>query len=240
MAKKLKVPSLQHLARMSKSDSTRVMKQLLALLENSPTFSYEPLYALISDMLVLRTPYEQVVEAVLRKGYRKDVEQRYLDILPLVKKFFDGHQVTAALPIAPRYYPLAKDLRVPFSPPMLFFSKRKAIFPWFLFWKSNPLKGESLSLFVTLVDEILKQDSDLDESKFVIVDLSFDEESEARILRVLPAETIPRLSDQRKRELLQVFVEGYRLAEAAAAQRTRDKENSESEIDPNQLDLYTS
>lgn len=47
---------------------------------------------------------------------------------------------------------------VPFEGPMIYGVGGQLYFPWFSFWRRNPLANERLSLFVTLVEEVLLQD----------------------------------------------------------------------------------
>ena len=62
----LKVPSLQHLARNWHNDPGSVQRALVRLAQNPPTFSYNALFAAVRDMLVLRVPYEQILEGIRR------------------------------------------------------------------------------------------------------------------------------------------------------------------------------
>jgi hypothetical protein len=39
-------------------------------------------------------------------------------------------------------------------------TRGQVYFPWFSFWRSNPLADASLSLFVMVVEEVLLQDPD--------------------------------------------------------------------------------
>lgn len=228
---KLKVPSLQHLSRLYRPDPLRVTKELLKLLENGPTFSYEPLYEFTREMLIFKVPLEQILQAVELKVRREDVKKRYLDILPLIDSFFKGKRVAFTNPVSPRYFMVDKDLQVPFTPPMIYGEGGKLFLPWFIFWKLNPLHGENLSLFVTLVEETLKQDSDLEDAQFLIVDLSFDEEVGDRTLKVRASSDIQKLSDTRKREMLAIFAEGFRDARRLASLRVdRKRVGAESEM----------
>lgn len=236
MASKLKVPSLQHLAKLCRPDSDQVTRALLALLDNSPTFSYEPLYRLIEDMVRWKTPCSQLEDAVKRGRYREDVRKRYLDILPLLSGFFESRSISFSSLVSPRYYSVDRDLLVPFTPPLLYGSSGALYLPWFMFWENNPLWGERLSLFVTLVSEILKEDSDLEDARLLIVDLSYDKMEQARTLKVTDANDIERLSSRKKKELLATFAVGFRNAQQKAAAR-QDVPRTEEITDRDQLML---
>ena len=74
---------------------------------------------------------------------------------------------TTAVGLCPvdRHYPVGRGLMVPFEPPLVYGIGGQLYFPWFSFWRRNPLSDERLSLFVTLVDEVLLQDPDLDTAR---------------------------------------------------------------------------
>ena len=56
--------------------------------------------------------------------------------------------------VARRFYPLARDIMIPFEAPLEYSVNGQKYFPWFSFWRSNPLADKRLSLFVSLVDEV--------------------------------------------------------------------------------------
>jgi hypothetical protein len=228
---KLKVPSLQHLARNWRGDPDKVRKTLVGLVRNSPTFTYSPLFGLVRDMLVFEQPYEQIVEGVIRGIKRQDVQDNFLGILPLIRDHFDGIVPTFVQPVARRYYPIKRDLMVPFEPPMIYGVDGQIFFPWFSFWRQNPLEGERLSLFVTVVDEILSQDPDLEGSVFQILDFSSPNPKQPRVLSVLEAQNVPRVSEKEKIEMLSIFAEGYFLAQAELSQAPAQEKEQPSTND---------
>ncbi len=67
---KLKVPSIQHLARNWRPTSAGVKKRLITLAKYPPQFTYEPLFGAVRDMLVLGVPYDQVFEGI-RRGEKR-------------------------------------------------------------------------------------------------------------------------------------------------------------------------
>ena len=157
------------------------------------------------------------MEGVRRKVSRKDIRDNFLEILPLIGGYFEEAAPTFVQTVNGRMYPLARDLMIPFAPPLIYGVNGRLVFPWFSFWKTNPLANERLSLFVTVVEEILKQDADLDNTLFQILDFSAPEKSSPRRLEVFDTRDIPRLSESRKNEMLAVFAEGYLLAKETLA-----------------------
>jgi len=237
---KLKVPTLQHLARCWRENPFQVQKGLVNLVLNPPTFNYNPLYGAVRDLLVLGVPYEQVekgIQRIARDGVRKIL----LEVLPLIRDHFSGVEADFVQGVARRYYPAGRGLMIPFDPPLIFGVGGKIYFPWFSFWRGNPLKDEKLSLFVTLVEEMLLQDPDLESAEFQILDFSAPGPKHNRALKVIDAALIPRVTEERKREMLEIFAEGYFLAKAhldalAAAADLDPKEPRPG--DPDQPDLF--
>jgi hypothetical protein len=99
-----------------------------------------------------------------------------------------------------------------------------------------------LSLFVTMVDEILLDDPDLESARFEILDFSCVGPKQPRTLRVIDAREIPRVSDALKLEMLEAFAEGYFQAMTALKDdraSTEDARGSEGpEADPDQPTLF--
>ncbi len=238
--KKLNVPSLQHLSRNWCDTPEKVSRKLIGLAENPPTFSYTILYDLVRDLVVLHQPLDAVMEGVRRKVKRPDVRDNFLEILPLIAHYFEESNPVFVQAVNGRMYPLARDLMIPFTPPLIYGVNERLVFPWFSFWKTNPLADERLSLFVTVVEEILKQDADLDNALFQILDFSAPEKSRPRRLEVFDTRDIPRLSESRKNEMLSVFAEGYLLAkETLAAKPVQTNKSAMGQpLDDQQRDMF--
>lgn len=204
----LRIPSLQHLARNWRSEPAIIARALVRLVEDPPRFNYNPLYGAVRDMLVLGVPYDDVVKGI-KKIKREAVRNNLLSVLPLIRDHFAGVSPDFYQTIEKRYYPIGRGLMVPFEPPMIYGIGGQLYFPWFSFWRQNPLAKERLSLFVTLVDEIIMQDPDLETARFEILDFSALAPKQPRTLRVIDAREIPRVDDKRKSEMLECFAEGY-------------------------------
>lgn len=234
----LKVPSLQHLARLWRSEPQAIKRSLVNLVNHGPTFSYAQVYDAVRDLLGLGVPFEQIATG-MKRIKREDVRKNFLDLLPLIRQHFDGVSVSFVQSVAPRYYPVGRNLMVPFQPPLIYGATGQIYFPWFSFWRSNPLSGDNLSLFVTVVEEVLLQDPDLENAEFEILDFSAEDAASERVLKVVNARDIPRVSGERKAEMLSVFAEGYRLAAMEIQNRSMSTESSMAkEIDEAQATLF--
>ena len=238
---KLKVPSVQHLARNWQSTPERTCKKLVSLAKSPPTFNYNPLFFAARDMLVFRQPYDEIVEGIRRAVKRADVRQNLLGVLPLIRDHFAAVSPDFVQTIDRRYYSIGRGLMVPFDPPLLYGVGGQLTFPWFSFWRQNPLAKERLSLFVTLVDELLADDPDLAGATFQILDFSAPRvkglEPE-RELRVIDARDIPRIDDNTKVEMLRIFADGYFMAEAELSGRSAAPAEEREQRDPKQGDLF--
>lgn len=91
-----------------------------------------------------------------------------------------------------------------------------------------------------MVEELLRQDPDLESARFQILDFSSPSSKEHRQLKVIEASEVPRLDSNRKKQMLEVFVDGYYRAIASLSRSTRDTTRRETEIivDPNQIPLW--
>lgn len=237
---KLKVPTLQHLARNWRDTPEQTCAALVSLAENSPTFNYNALLFAARDLLVFHQPYDEVVEGIRRKVTREDVRANLLGVLPLIRDHFEGISADFVLSVARRYYPVGRELSVPFEPPMAYGSGGVFHLPWFSFWRQNPLRSKKLSLFMTVADEILSQDPDLEQAKFHILDFSAPDAKSSRKLRVIESADVPRLSNEEKTSMLETFAIGYAMALEVLAGRPTGKaaEDTESRPDPRQGDLF--
>lgn len=232
----LKVPSLQHLARNWRGDPNLIMKILVRLATNPPIFNYNPLFSAVRDLLVLGVPYEQVVEGI-RKIKREDVRKNLLEVLPLIRDHFAGVAPDFFQAVDRRYYPVGRGLMVPFEPPMIYGVGGQLYFPWLSFWRQNPLAKERLSLFVTLVDEVLLQDPDLETARFEVLDFSAPKGK--RVLTVIDAREIPRVEESKKLEMLSTFAEGFFLAQAELKKKPeKETEEREEKRNPLQSGLF--
>ncbi len=236
----LRVPTVQHLARNWRNNPALIARILVRLVMSPPRFNYNPLYSAVRDLLVLGIPYDQVVEGI-RRIKRESVRNNLLSVLPLIRDHFAGVSPDFYQTIDKRYYPVGRGLMVPFEPPMIYGVGGQLYFPWFSFWRRNPLANERLSLFVTVVDEVLMDDPDLETARFEILDFSSPDPKSPRILRVIDARDVPRVTEARKKEMLEAFAEGYfqALATLRREPMTAEKRPSDTPTaDPDQDDLF--
>ncbi len=240
---KLKVPTLQHLARNWKNDSGMISRDLVRLVRNPPTFNYNSLYSAAFDLLHLKQPLDEVVRGIEAKEKRQQVRKNLLEIVPLINDHFEKISPDFVNRVTSRQYTFGKDFAVPFTPPLIYGVGGQLHFPWFSFWRTNPLNNENLSLFTTLVREVLDDDPDLEGIKFEILDFSAPSPQEKRKLTVRNADTVPAISHVRKVEMLETFVDGYNRAkailEAEPEVKTPDQKTEEDRYsDDLQPDLF--
>jgi hypothetical protein len=206
--KKLRVPSLQHMVRNWRNDPDLIKRSLVTLARNPPIFNYNPLFGAVQDLLILKVPYKDVEEGI-RRIKREGVRNNFLGVLPLIRQHFEGISPDYYQTIDKRLYPIGRGLSVPFEPPMVYGVEGHLTLPWLSFWRRYPLAKERLSLFVTIIDEILMQDPDLENASFRILDFSCPSPTEPRELKIIEARDIERVDDGTKKAMLDVFAEGY-------------------------------
>ena len=207
-----RIPSLQHLVRNWHPDPYRIQSDIVQLVNHPPRLTYNPLYGATRDYLVLRVSYEQIVRGIIQGVKRERARDMLLSVLPLIREYFEKLSPDFVQSVGRRFYPVCRGLMVPFEPPLVYGIGGQLYFPWFSFWRRNPISNERLSLFVTLVDEILLQDPDLENARFDILDFSAPKDNAPRKLRVIDAREIPRVSERREIEMLEIFAEGFLAA----------------------------
>jgi hypothetical protein len=239
----LKVPSPAHLSLLYRETPEKVMKAQLALLNGAPNFSYQPLYKTMRGLLGAACSEKELLSAISKCALRADVREKYAELVPLIADYFCEKKIAYAIEVAPRFYPVARDLLVPFSPPLIYADDKGLCLPYFIFWKKHALRGERLSLFSSIVREILDEDPDLSHARFEVVDMSagsdLGDKSGVRSLKVFSEEGIGKISKDRKRDMLSTFAEGFRRARQVAAgmPSKRKKREQMEKFDPNQIGL---
>ncbi len=235
--KKIKLPSLQHVARQWAPTAEQVAKNLELLALSAPPFSYERLYSLVRG-IVTGDSLNQVVRAVETAKLHPNARSNYLEILPLIDQYFAAEKPEYVNDVSPRQYPVGKNLLVPFKPPLIFYRHGQAVLPWFVFWRSQPLAGDNLRLFVTLVREMMQQDPDLDEASFPVIDCSAPSKKSPRQLTIINSRDVALLSHGDQKEMLEILVSGYELAKSRLSALVQVQEERDQIGNDDQPDLF--
>jgi len=238
---KLSTPSIQHLARQIQPTSEQIERNLIKLALNPPAFNYNPLYGLTHDALAYKQPLAQLQKGIADRVKIAKVRENFLSLAPLIHGYFAPISADFVGKVSRRFYNAGRDLLIPFDPPLIYGVAGTIHLPWLSFWRNDPLSGERLSLFMTLLDEILGQDPDLDMAKVTILDFSAPAPGQERELSLLNAKEIPRLDTAQKTELLERFVEGFLAARfklASMSPRDTTADTPAGVPDPNQPDLF--
>jgi hypothetical protein len=240
MANKLRVPSVQHLARNWHDSPKEIAGSFVKMALNPPYFNYNLLGHVAKDCLQFRIPEEQIVKGIKDKEGRERVLRNLLGIVPLMYDHFSGLQPDFVHDVAPNYYPIDRDLRVPFKSVFAYGVGGQVYLPWFIFWKSNPLTEIQFSLFVTLALDIISQDPDLDDARLQILDFSEPDQGKGRSLRVIDASDVEVLPRKKVVDMLSVFAEGFRMAEKKIGeiQKREAPTTKESTVDPAQTSFW--
>lgn len=236
----LRIPSLQHLSRNWRVSPDAICRDLVRLALDPPRFSYNQLNGAIRDLFVFGIPYDQVIEGI-RKIKRPAVRANLLDIMPLVRTYFSGKEPDFFQTVGKRYYPIGRGLLVPFEPPMIYGIGGQLYFPWFSYWRQNPLSNERLELFVTLVKEVMMQDPDLENARFEILDFSSPYPKSPRELKIINSDKISLLNSKKKEKMLETFADGFLRAVAELEKRKERTEKTQppnQTPNPNQFDLF--
>ncbi|MES9973644.1 hypothetical protein [Candidatus Thiodiazotropha sp. LNASS1] len=210
---KLRVPSIQHLARNWYDSPKKIEDEFVKLVMNPPSFNYNALNDVARDSLLFKVPEEQIAKGIREKEKRKRVQKILLEVVPLLHGYFSNIQYDFVNDVTPSFYPIGRDLRIPFKSVFIYGIGGQIYLPWFMFWKQNPLDEKQLSLFVTLVREMLRQDPELDTAKFEILDFSANNSNGCRQLKVIDTADIQTFNSNETNEMLAIFAEGFERAE---------------------------
>lgn len=238
--KKLKAPSLIHVARIYRPTAEQVKNEILRLARVAPPFSYEDLYELMWDRAHVGVSREQIERSIASIG-QKIKRDSYQRAFAIADRFFDGLDRSFEMRIEPRSYSIGRDLRVPFAPPMICGGGANGpVIPWLLFWKQNPLSEEQTSLFMSMAQAIIEEEPELDAASLLLVDTSLKALDGNGNARVINAADVERIPDRRLRTMLEVFATGFHMAQAewqASASQAKSMRKP-VEIDESQQDMF--
>jgi hypothetical protein len=210
------------------------------LVRNPPIFNYNAVFSAAFDLLHFKQPLEEVLEGIKRKEKRVNVRDNFLEIVPLIADHFQDVSPDFVNGVSTRLYSIGRGIDIPFTPPLVYGVGGQLYFPWFSFWRSNPLHGDNLRLFVTVVTEVLRDDPDLEDAVFQILDFSAPSIKSKRFLEVRSTSEIDPLSPSETREMLEVFADGYMKARAIleaepereANEDQRDEDRYSDDVQP--------
>lgn len=217
MSKKLAVPSVLHLARLWDPDEAKIKDALLRLHRSSPPFSYGPLLRMVRSVLALKEDPASVEHLIQQSGASNLAKEQYLQIAPLLVEKFRGERIDQVIEVTPRNYPISRNLRIPFAPPMFYVSGGQLLVPVFLFWKTNPLTDQQLVLAATILSALVTQEPDADRNSLRLLDFSSPSTKGVRRLREVALGDLPLLSMNELTEMLVIFSRGYEAARATLA-----------------------
>lgn len=226
---KIKVPSLQHLARNWHGDPTVVAKRLLAVANSPPPVSYEFMRRSILHVLRFGTSEEQLRESLLRSRMSEISIASNLELLPLLCQWARSEDFKSALPVDDNYFSVAAELVIPFRTGFVLIGNEGLVLPYLSLWKRGPLHGEKLSLFATLLTKIANESPDIEDAKIEIIDFSVPHASKQRAIRKTDLTSVPLLSDSRLQEMLSTFSDGYRLATLTVASKASQSDRDHSQ-----------
>ena len=239
--KQLHFPAAEHAAAKWYEEPGRISKALVVLYYGSPPFNYRPMYSAIRDLLILNVPYDQIVEGI-RKTKLPVAKKSFLEILPLVKSHFDGIQPDFVNSVSERRYPIAPGLSIPIRPPLIYGLSGEVVMPWPIFWKNQSLKDDRLSLFASIVQDVMTQDPFFDDVKFEVHFYSAVKGSSKRSFTIVPGTDIAPMSEDRRIQMLRDLATGYQLAKAEIEMRTASSTTGPRERgtnpDPNQPSFF--
>jgi hypothetical protein len=200
----LRVRSLQQVIKNLHDQPKLVQTALVRTALNRPRISYRLLQKATQDRVCWNLPLAQIEAAIRRNrpGHRDNL----LELLSLIDGYF-GSIVPDYPPIEVecRYYQIAPDIKIPFRPPLCYGIGGQLYLPYFNFWRRSPLKGKRLSVFMTILDDIRKQEPDIESARMPILDFSIPQGEEKRKLVVINEEEVERVTPSELQYWMQIF-----------------------------------
>lgn len=117
---KLRVPSVQHLARHWYDSPKKIEDEFVKMAINPPNFSYNVLNDIARDSLLFKVPEDQIIKGIKEKEKRKMVQKILLEVVPLLHGHFSNVQQDFVNDVAPSFYPIGRDLGIPFRPSFIY------------------------------------------------------------------------------------------------------------------------
>ncbi len=221
-------------------NSELVEKDLLRIAKSKPTFNYERVERALRDLLQFGQPIEEIVMSLELADKRDFVKTLYIEIVTILNAHFKEHLVDQVISLDKFYYPISPKIRIPVKLPFILIVDNKPIIPLFIFWKRNPLKDKQVSLFITIVKDVLAQYPDLSDAETILFDCSADKGENERTLKVIDTSEVALLDKEELEKMLTIFIEGFEKAQSSISKsNTTLNDQNETYIDPNQRDLFS-
>lgn len=239
--KRLKPPSsILQVARLSCPTKEGVKKEVLKLAQASPPFSYDDLYKMLWD-LVRKTATKDQIKASIGGIGQKIKRNSYLRAFAPASTYLQGVPMEYSLQVEPRSYSVGRGMRVQCAPPMVCGTPKGQMVPWLMLWQKNPMSKEQMALFVSMALDVLDQDGELEGADLVVVDTSDKSLDKKGQPKLLFAREMPKLPPQDVREMLEIFAQGFSLAEKEWSERLSANvnmdRNASSDISQLSLDI---
>jgi len=235
MVKSLKVSSLQNLVRNSYLDEEKVRRELMRFAKGFTVVSYQKMDGFVVDLARMNLSLEDVEKAANRIKPEKN-RQVNLELLPFVEEYIQQRREYDYQEIDLRCYPLSRDLRVPFKSQFVLVNRCEVILPVFIFWRNKALDTGQMSLFMTLIKEILEQEPDLEDAKVQIVDFGAPKSKAPRTMEVIHGDEIELLSEEEKIDRLAIYVNALKsVNDELARNSTEAEKRPATTVDNNQL-----
>lgn len=210
--KPVKVPTVVHLSRVWRDSPDGVKRALISLSKSSPPFSYDDLFKYIRNMLVLKKYREFLLNQISQKTKGDLKRVSFSSVAPLLFDYLGRYDDYNALDVMDKSFGFSSELRAEFKPKVTLMTGSDGVLPQFIFWKTNPLTIQQKSLMLTMIDLVMQGEPDLEDLRLELVDFSAAKGAAGRRLTVSSGNEIPRCTSSELTEMLEIFAEGYRLA----------------------------
>lgn len=236
----IKIPPLLQMVRNAYDDPQKVHHEVVKSEKSRAPFSYQAIHKIVDQVIKFKTPLDEISYSIERIERRPFVLKQFNEVTPLLHRHFTDISPERVYSLLPLYYPLGKFGKTKFNPQMIYLKNGELFLPFINFWKFNPLSSEQKSLFLTLVDEILEEEPDLEDVNLQLIELSANGSNGIRTLKVVNTLEIERLDKTRTNILIDSYLTGLQSAYSEIATPSTQRPNRENTLhtDKRQRQLF--
>lgn len=169
-----------------------------------------PVLMAVRDVLVAGVELSQALKGISLHPAER-LRQDFRQLIRLLVRHYRGGEGFSD--VAEQEVRIAADIRVPFAPFLYYFRNGVATVSVPLLWKSKRLRGDNLSLYITLAAGHISSSESLSGAELEIILFPPREKLGTRRSVLVDVQRIPRLMDEKINIMLTQFIAGFRLAQ---------------------------
>ncbi|MBI2713028.1 MAG: hypothetical protein HYX37_01040 [Rhizobiales bacterium] len=225
-----RIPSLQHFSVLLGGTSGQIEKRIRGL-SNLPPVSYMKLREQwIIDLIRLGVPLAMIEKAceLLRGELNR---KSNLEAVRALADYLRIYKPAKLLMIDKRYYPIGRGLLVPVNPPGVIVEGSVPKLFWPSFWKHDKFDDLTRAVFGSILERSIFRLRDYRDMPLAFVDLSAEDGSAVRVVRVFQRKDFEGLTDGELRIETDKFVEAYlRVRTTETVESVEEKKRRDADL----------